>query len=103
MKVFKYDEFDNIEYRKGSIEFGGILLKLMEFLRLYKTDDILSFNFKEFTEKSNITIDDIKKIMLSKEKTPNLYDFVISLNDNEITFKELNKRGKTRPFESNNF
>jgi hypothetical protein len=60
MKVFKYDEFDNIEYRKGSIEFGGILLKLMEFLRLYKTDDILSFNIKEFTDKSNITIDDIK-------------------------------------------
>ena len=105
MQVLKYDQFDNLEYRKGSIEFGGILTKLLEFLRLYKDDLIgeLKFTITDFEKQSNIKIDLIKKLIGSKENGQKLYDFSISIENDSISFDELNKTGKSRPFESNNF
>lgn len=103
MKVIKYDEFDDLEYRRGSKEFGKIIMKLMDFLRMYKIQDTLTFNIDDFINRSNITIDEIKKLIIAKENGMNFYSFPIILTDSTISFKDLNKREKTRPFESNNF
>ena len=103
MQVLKYDQFDNLEYRKGSIEFGGILTKLLEFLRLYKDDLVgeLKFTITDFEKHSNIKIDLVKKLIGSKENGQKLYDFSISIENDSIYFNDLNKNGKSRPFESN--
>ena len=53
--------------------------------------------------KSNINIDEIKKLIIAKKNGMNLYPFPITLTDSTITFSELNKREKSRPFESNIF
>jgi len=29
-KILKFTDFDNLEYRKGSKEYGGLLTKLLE-------------------------------------------------------------------------
>lgn len=103
MKVIKYDEYDDLEYRRCSKEVGKILMKLMEFIRMYKIQDSLTFNINDFVNKSNINIDEIKKLIIAKKNGMNLYPFPITLTDSTITFSELNKREKSRPFESNIF
>lgn len=101
-QIVRYSDFENLEYRKGSKEFGGIITKLLEFLRLYDTQEDLVFNIDDFVKKSNITIEEIQKLLHSKEIGQKLYDFEIVLDKNNILFKNLNKTGKNRPFESNN-
>ena len=101
-KIIKYSDFENLEYRKGSKEYGGIITKLLEFLRLYDTQEDLTFKIDDFVKKSNITIEEIKKLLHSKEQGQKLYDFEIVLDKDNIIFKNLNKTGKNRPFESNN-
>lgn len=101
-QIIKFNDFDNLEYRKGSQEYGGILIKLLEFLRLYKTEDIISFKLNDFISKSNITIEEIQKLIESKDKGQKLYDFDILIEKGIISFSNLNKTGKNRPFESNN-
>lgn len=98
--IIKFKDFDNIEYRKGSKEFGTILTKLMDFLRLYDKGD-MSFHIDDFVNKSNITIDEITKLIDSKKSGQNLYLFNIKIKDGEIHFTDF-KNGKDRPFESNN-
>ena len=34
--ILRFNDIEHIEYRKGSLKFGGLLIKLMEFLRIYK-------------------------------------------------------------------
>lgn len=101
-EIIRYSDFENIEYRKGSKEFGGIITKLLEFLRLYNTQEDLVFKIGDFIKKSNITIEEIEKLQHSKEIGQKLYDFEIIIDKNNIMFKNLNKTGKNRPFESNN-
>ena len=62
-KIIKYSDFENLEYRKGSKEYGGIITKLLEFLRLYDTQEDLTFKIDDFVKKSNITIEEIKKLL----------------------------------------
>lgn len=108
IQVIKYTDFtnfDNIEYRKGSKEYGGILIKLLEFLRIYKTNDsdTLEFKIKDFETKSKMTIDEIKKLIESKENGQKLFDFNITIENGKLIISNLNKIGKNRPFESNNY
>lgn len=102
MRFDEFDNFDNLEYRKGSKEFGGILTRLLEFLRIYKKiDDTIQFTISDFEKKSNINIDEIKKLIQSKESGMNLFDFNIVIDNNLITFSNFINI-KNRPFESNN-
>lgn len=101
MKVIKFSDFDDIEYRKGSKEFGGIVTKLMEFLRLYKDDSVssLKFSVSNFEKESNIPIDEINKL-INSEDAKGLYFFDIHIIGDDIIFENLNKKEKDRPFES---
>lgn len=98
--ILRFDDIENIEYRKGSQKFGGLLIKLMEFLRLYKEKEEkdLSFNIKDFEEKSNIQIDEIKELV-NDEKGKTLYKFDININNENISFTNLTT-DKNRFFES---
>lgn len=98
--IIRFSDFDNLEYRSGSKEYGAILTKLMDFLRLYDKGD-MAFPINEFVEKSNITIDEITKLSDAKKNGKNLYIFNIEIKDGNIYFTDF-KNGKSRPFESNN-
>ena len=39
INILRFNDIDNIEYRKGSKKFGGLLVKLMEFLRIHKNEN----------------------------------------------------------------
>lgn len=98
--IIKFNDFDNIEYRKGSKKYGGILTKLMDFLRLYDKADMI-FTIDNFENESNIDIDEINKLIDAKNDGNNLYLFNIEVKGNNIYFTDF-KNGKSRPFESNN-
>ena len=97
--IIKFNDFDDLEYRKGSKEYGGILLKLMDFLRLYDKGDMV-FSISRFEELSNITEEEIRKLISAKNNGNNLYSFNIEIKDGNISFMDF-KNGKSRPFESN--
>jgi len=99
--ILKFDELENIEYRKGSSKFGGLIVKIMEFLRLYKSDENeLTFNIDEFIKKSNISMTEIKEL-LDAEDLKTLIYFTISIDEtnNKIIFSNLRPQ-KMRYFES---
>lgn len=99
-KVIRFNDFDNIEYRKGSKEFGGLLTKLLEYLRLIRKDEKeLTLNLKEFEEKSNITKEELNSLVKAKEEGKNLFDFDIIIEGDTVTFTGFDS-GKARPFES---
>lgn len=99
-KILKFNDYNDIEYRKGSKKFGGLLLKLMEFLRIHKDkeENSIEFNIIDFEKESNITINEIKEL-LSDDKGKNLYKFDIQITDDKITFTNLTS-DKSRYFES---
>jgi hypothetical protein len=98
--IVKFDNFDNLEYRKGSKEFGGLLTRLLEYLRLVRKEEKeLTFNLQEFEKESNITKKDLESLVKAKEDGKNLFDFDIIIDGNTVTFTSFNS-GKTRPFES---
>ena len=98
--ILRFNDIEHIEYRKGSLKFGGLLIKLMEFLRIYKDKEEknLSFNIKDFEDKSNIKIDEIKTL-INDEEGKTLYKFDINVNDDNIVFTNLTS-DKNRYFES---
>ncbi len=94
-KIKKFQEFEG-EYRKGSNKFGGIVNDIMMFLRIYKEGgqkDILKFRIDKFQEGSNI---DIKRIKQLLDSDTNLLSFDIEIDDEYITFSNLNKVYKNR-------
>jgi len=93
VKTFK--EFDG-EYRKGSNKFGGIVSDIMMFLRMFKKDeqkDTLKFKIDEFQKKSNIDISRIQQLIDSDSK---LLSFDIKIDNDYITFTNLNNVYKAR-------
>ncbi|MDY0270833.1 class I SAM-dependent methyltransferase [Trichloromonas sp.] len=101
MKILKFNDYSNIEYRKGSLKYGGLITKLMEFLRIYKDDNNeLVFNIKDFEKESKIKISEIKQL-LSYENRNNLINFGIEIKGEQIIFTNLTK-DKSRFFESIN-
>ena len=93
VKTFK--EFDG-EFRKGSNKFGGLVNDIMMFLRLYKDDvqkDALKFKIDDFQNKTNIKIVQIQQLLNSDA---NLLSFDIKIDNEYITFNNLNKVYKSR-------
>ena len=103
MNILRFNDIDNIEYRKGSKKFGALLLKLMEFLRIHKDkeENSIEFSIEQFQNESNISIDEIKQL-LSDEKGKNLYKFDIQITDDKIIFTNLTS-DKNRFFENREF
>lgn len=101
MNVLRFADIENIEYRKGSSRFGQLLLRLMEFLRMYKTEakDIV-FKITDFELKSNIRISELQG-MMNDEEGRNLYKFDIIITKVNITFTNLTSN-KSRFFENVN-
>jgi hypothetical protein len=100
-KVLNFSDFDNLEYRKGSKEYGGLLTKLLEFLRSVKEKDEKELKFKidEFEKSSNISKEEIESLLKSKEEGKNLFDFDIIIDGDTVLFTGFDS-GKARPFES---
>jgi hypothetical protein len=100
-KVLNFSDFDNLEYRKGSKEYGGLLTKLLEFLRTVREKDEKELKFKidEFEKSSNISKEEIESLLKSKEEGKNLFDFDIIIDGDTVLFTGFDS-GKARPFES---
>lgn len=87
------------EYRKGSGEFGKLVSRIMEFLRLpefaskLEENDGLKFEISDFEVRSHIKIDNVKKLL---DEEHNLYSFDIKIDDKYITFYNINKTYKDR-------
>ena len=95
-KITSFKDFQFSEYRKGSNKFGGLINDIMMFLRLYKEDrnkKSLKFKRDEFEKGANIKIEDIIQLLNSGV---NLLSFNIKIDDEYITFKNLNKAYKSR-------
>lgn len=100
--IVKFDDFDNLEYRKGSNEFGGLLTRLLEYLRYIRSEEkILTFNLIDFEKESHITKTELESLIKAKEDGKKLYEFEIVIDGNNVTFSKFDS-GKTRPFESFN-
>jgi len=98
--ILKYNDFDNLEYRKGSNEFGGLVTKLLEYLRLIRKDEKeLTFELNKFQKESNITKEELESLVKAKEEGKPLYDFDIIIDGNTVTFSGFNSI-PDRPFES---
>ena len=100
-KIKTYKQFYDGEYRKGSNKYGQLVNDIMMFLRLpeYKDhindNDGLKFNIGDFEKKSNISIEDIKKMLLDKYKNK-LLSFDITIEGNFIIFKNIKNTRKQR-------
>jgi len=87
------------EYRKGSNNFGKLVSRIMEFLRLpefkshIEENDGLKFELSDFEKRSHIKIDKIKQLLNNDH---NLYSFDIKIDDKHITFSNINKTYKDR-------
>lgn len=95
-KIISFKDFQPGEYRKGSNKFGGLINDIMMFLRIYKKNknkNSLKFRIDEFEKGSNIKIEDIIQLINSGTK---LLSFDIKIDDEYITFKNLNKAYKSR-------
>lgn len=99
--ILKFNDFDDIEYRKGSKEFGGLLTKLLEYLRLVRetNEKELSLDINKFEKESNITKEELLSLIKAKEDGKKLYEFDIIINGDTVTFTGFDS-GKNRPFES---
>lgn len=100
MKILKFNDFSGVEYRKGSTKFGGLVTKLMEFLRIHKPKEgnSLEFDIEEFENESNIKIQEIEELLADENKN-NLINFDIDIINGKIVFSNL-KSDKNRFFES---
>jgi len=96
IKTFK--EYSG-EYRKGSSQYGKLVSRIMEFLRLpefknhLEENDGLKFEIADFETRSHIKIDKIKQLL---NKDHNLYSFDINVDDKYITFSNIKKTYKDR-------
>lgn len=94
MKINRYIDIENLEFRKGSLEYGDKIKRLLEFLRIFKNenDDKLLFNISDFEKKSKINIDDIIEINnLPNKKSLINFDIKI-INDKVLFFNLQNKK-----------
>jgi hypothetical protein len=98
-KIIKFNDFDQFEYRRGSSKFGGLLTKIMEYLRLFDNDSkTLKFDIKNFESETNIELKDVEELIKANNETKTLFDFNIEIQNDEIIFSNLNN--KQDPFES---
>ncbi len=92
-QIMKFNDFQNVEFRKGSLEHGDKVKQLIEFLRIYKNqnEDTLVFNKNDFEKASKMKISEIEQ--LSKLPTKkSLMNFNIEITDNQVKFTNLQNR-----------
>lgn len=85
------------EYRKGSEKFGGLLTKMMEWLRLEKekdaSKDTITVDLNRFLSESGIKLNEMEDFIKDKI-AKGLYNFEIRINYDEdtIIFSDLVKK-----------
>lgn len=86
------------EYRKGATKYGGLVNKMMDWLRLQKEQSKKELNnlqvtFDNFVSQTNIQIKDLEQFIKDKI-SKGLYNFEIQIDYNNkiIYFKDLTKR-----------
>jgi hypothetical protein len=86
------------EYRKGSEKYGGLVMKLMEWLRLEreiskKDLNNISIDIEDFETQSNIKLKDIEDFIKDKI-SKGLYEFEITIDysNRKINFNDLIKK-----------
>jgi hypothetical protein len=99
-KILRFNDLENIEYRKGSSKYGNLVIKLMEFLRMFKNkeNNEIIFNIDDFEKQSYIKISEIEEL-INDEKSKNLIRFEIKIENDKIIFSDL-VTDKNRFFES---
>ena len=86
------------EYRKGSNKFGGLVDKMMSWLRLHKTDPKITklrSDLNIFLQESNISYEELISF-LNDENKSNLISFDIEVFNDKIEFSKLNDSKKQR-------
>ena len=63
-RIMRFNDIQNLEFRKGSLEYGDKVKQLIEFLRIYKdqNEDTMIFNKDDFEKSSKMKIEEIEKI-----------------------------------------
>lgn len=91
--IMRFDDIQNLEFRKGSLEYGDKVKQLIEFLRIYKdqNEDVMVFNINDFEKASKMKIDEIEQLSKIPSKK-SLMDFDIEITDNQIKFTNLQNR-----------
>jgi hypothetical protein len=83
-------KFEDFEYRKGSTKYGETISKIMEWLRIYKTEqkiNKITVNKTKFLKDINITIEQLIDLQQNGKK---LYNFTITITDDKIILSDLN-------------
>jgi hypothetical protein len=91
--IMRFDDIQNLEFRKGSLEHGDKVKQLIEFLRIYKdqNEDTMVFNKDDFEKASRMKIEDIEKLKNLPSKK-SLMEFDIEITDTQIKFTNLQNR-----------
>ncbi len=91
--ILKFDDIQNLEFRKGSLQYGDKVKQLIEFLRIYKdqNEDTLIFNKDDFEKASRMKISEIEEINNLPSKK-SLMEFNIEITDDQIKFTDLQNR-----------
>ncbi len=92
-QIMRFNDIENLEFRKGSLEYGDKVKQLIEFLRIYKNenDDKLVFNINDFIKASKMDIKEIEEIKNLPYKK-SLIDFNIDITDKQIIFTNLQNK-----------
>ena len=91
--IMKFGDFQNLEFRKGSLEHGDKVKQLIEFLRIYKdqNEDTMIFNKDDFEKASRMKISEIEKLNSLPSKK-SLFDFDIEISGDQIKFTNLQNK-----------
>jgi len=91
--ILRFDDIQNLEFRKGSLEHGDKVKQLIEFLLIYKNEneDTMVFNKDDFEKASKMKISEIEQLNNLPTKK-SLFDFNIEITDDQIKFTNLQKR-----------
>jgi hypothetical protein len=104
-KVMRFNDFENIEYRKGSIEYGQLFHDLMLYLRLKREEDKDADEIiVDKKELKNIDFDKLKSLSKDIKQMRSLgMSFDIEIKGDKIKFYNLkNVNKESRPWENNN-
>ena len=102
IKEFKKFELDTQkvqsfgEYRKGSNQYGGLVDKIMMWLRIHKEEksNTIKVDLDKFLSETNIEINELEDFIQNNQTK--LISFDISVSDNHIEFSNLNNTKANR-------
>ena len=101
IKEFKHFELNQKvqsfgEYRKGSNKYGGLVDKIMMWLRMHKEEklNIIKVDLAKFLSETNIKINELEDFIQNNQTK--LISFDISISDNQVEFSNLNNTKTNR-------